>query len=54
MLSEQFVCSREGGVVEDIRIPFQHVTNSGTQFGESGFLLFLLLGPQPIGVLGVM
>ena len=32
MLGEKFVGSAEGGVMENIRIAFEHVTDSRTQF----------------------
>lgn len=51
MLREEFVCCREGRVVEDVRIALEHVADSGTRLGQTSFAFFLLLRLQVVHIL---
>ena len=51
MLGEKFVGGAESGVMENIRIAFEHVTNSRTQFRKPCIPFLFLLDFQCISVL---
>lgn len=51
VLSEDLVSSRESRIMEHVGVPFEHVTQRGTEFGQTSISFFLFFGLEPVRVL---